>query len=397
MQIKWALVARSTLPRCRGRVRRHRGAEVSAGHGARESRLRLTLKYSCRTPASCIFRSSPLGRSAAAASSCCGDRASLCRVACATRYVLLMRSPHVPSQTLRSRRALVRARRARRRRSACGSLFAVYRLLGRWAFTSAAVSRRRLFLAHRRATRGAPRAIILSAVRRAAATELGRSPPCLASTPSTTCCSSATPCSTRARYGAGASRASDVEFEDPQMFRTLPRVRRRAALFIGSHLGNLEVLRAFGDIRGFKVNALVSTRHSPKFNRVLSTVSPRALERMIEVDSLGPDAVIKLAGPDSRAASTSRSSAIVFRCATRSARSTRRSLGRPAPFPEGPFVLASLLACPVYLCFACASGASTECSSSRSPIRSSCRATRRRAALEQSDRALRASGSKPIA
>ena len=26
-------------------------------------------------------------------------------------------------------------------------------------------------------------------------------------------------------------------------------------------------------------------------------------------------------------------------------------LGRPAPFPEGPFVLASLLECPVYLLF----------------------------------------------
>jgi predicted LPLAT superfamily acyltransferase len=31
-------------------------------------------------------------------------------------------------------------------------------------------------------------------------------------------------------------------------------------------------------------------------------------------------------------------------------------LGRPAPFPEGPFILASLLACPVYLVFCVAEG-----------------------------------------
>jgi predicted LPLAT superfamily acyltransferase len=31
-------------------------------------------------------------------------------------------------------------------------------------------------------------------------------------------------------------------------------------------------------------------------------------------------------------------------------------LDRPAPFPEGPFILASLLACPVYLIFCLAEG-----------------------------------------
>jgi predicted LPLAT superfamily acyltransferase len=55
------------------------------------------------------------------------------------------------------------------------------------------------------------------------------------------------------------------------------------------------VLRAFGDkAQGMKVNALVFTRHSPKFNSVLAAVSPRTLERMIQVDALGPDAVLML-------------------------------------------------------------------------------------------------------
>jgi predicted LPLAT superfamily acyltransferase len=121
-------------------------------------------------------------------------------------------------------------------------------------------------------------------------------------------------------------------------------------LLIGSHHGNLEMLRGFGESHGLKINALVNTRNSPKLNEVLKLVSPRVLERMIQVDSLGPDAVIKLA----ELMEAGEHVAIV---ADRvSARHRHRSIhvpffGRPAPFPEGPFVLASLLACPVYLVF----------------------------------------------
>ena len=125
----------------------------------------------------------------------------------------------------------------------------------------------------------------------------------------------------------------------------------RGALFIGSHLGNLEVLRAFGDkVQGMKVNALVFTRHSPKFNRVLASVSPETLERMIQVDSLGPEAVIALRD---KLAAGEHVAIVADRVSVRHKDRSLRApfLGRPAPFPEGPFVLASLLECPVYLLF----------------------------------------------
>ena len=116
-------------------------------------------------------------------------------------------------------------------------------------------------------------------------------------------------------------------------------------------LGNLEVLRAFGDkVQGMKVNALVFTRHSPKFNRVLAAVSPATLERMIQVDSLGPDAVITLRD---KLAAGEHVAIVADRVSVRHKERSLRVpfLGRPAPFPEGPFVLASLLECPVYLLF----------------------------------------------
>ena len=126
----------------------------------------------------------------------------------------------------------------------------------------------------------------------------------------------------------------------------------RGALFIGSHLGNLEVLRAFGDkVQGMKVNALVFTRHSPKFNRVLASVSPETLERH------DPSRFARPRRRDHSCATSWRLGEHVAIVADRvSVRHKDRSLhapflGRPAPFPEGPFVLASLLECPVYLLF----------------------------------------------
>ncbi len=140
-----------------------------------------------------------------------------------------------------------------------------------------------------------------------------------------------------------------IEFDDPAQFHAL-RALEDGVLFIASHHGNVELLRGFGETHGLKVNAIVSTRNSPKLNRALSAVGPAALDRMIEVDSLGPDAVLKL---EQHLRAGEHVAIVGDRV---SARHKERSvyvpfLGRNAPLPEGPFVLASLLGCPVYLVF----------------------------------------------
>ncbi|HZF31876.1 MAG TPA: hypothetical protein VE907_22355 [Gammaproteobacteria bacterium] len=145
----------------------------------------------------------------------------------------------------------------------------------------------------------------------------------------------------------GTFSGSDVEFDDPSMFR---QMRARGSIFIGSHLGNLEVLRAFGEMQGLKVNALVFTRNSPKFNRWLSNVNAKALDGMIEIDSLGPDAVIRL---QDRVRMGEHVAIVGDRLSVRHKERSIHApfLGKSAPFPEGPFILASLLDCPVYLIF----------------------------------------------
>jgi predicted LPLAT superfamily acyltransferase len=98
------------------------------------------------------------------------------------------------------------------------------------------------------------------------------------------------------------------------------------------------------------VNALVFTKHSPKFNRMLTAINPRALDRMIQVDSLGPGSVELL---QKRLQDGEHVPIVADRT---SVHHQERSvwidfLGVPAPFTEGPFVLAHLLRCPVYLLF----------------------------------------------
>lgn len=148
---------------------------------------------------------------------------------------------------------------------------------------------------------------------------------------------------------AGAMPNRGIAAEDFAMLERL-RTQKRGVLFIGSHLGNLEMLRAVADLQRLTVNALVFTRHSPKLNRVLAAVSPKTLERMIQVDSLGPEAVITL---KEKLAAREHVAIVGDRVSVRhQGRSLRAPfMGRLAPFPEGPFVLAHLLECPVYFLF----------------------------------------------
>ncbi len=125
----------------------------------------------------------------------------------------------------------------------------------------------------------------------------------------------------------------------------------RGGIFIGSHLGNLEALRAFGGImKGMTVNALVFTRHSLKFMEFLEQANPQALEHFMQVDTIGPESIARMQ------AKIDAGEWIAMVADRTSVSHQDRAiycnfLGSEAPFPEGPFILAALLKCPVYLLF----------------------------------------------
>jgi predicted LPLAT superfamily acyltransferase len=125
----------------------------------------------------------------------------------------------------------------------------------------------------------------------------------------------------------------------------------RGALLIVSHLGNAELSRALLDEkRRSRITVLVHTRHAENYNRVLRRFRPVAAANLIQVTEIGPEAAIALrerigrgewvaiAGDRTPVGGDERISRVPF-------------LGQPAPFPQGPYVLAYLLGCPVYLMF----------------------------------------------
>lgn len=125
----------------------------------------------------------------------------------------------------------------------------------------------------------------------------------------------------------------------------------RGAVLVSAHLGNLEMSRALASGKQIaRINAVVYTEHAQRFSRTLEHANADFAANLIQVSSLGPDTAILLqekidngeliviVGDRTPPAENGRIAEADF-------------LGRKAPFAVGPWVLASLLDCPVYLFF----------------------------------------------
>jgi predicted LPLAT superfamily acyltransferase len=139
-----------------------------------------------------------------------------------------------------------------------------------------------------------------------------------------------------------------VEFPNYLEMRALAE-SGRGALLIGSHLGNLEVCRALATIHGrVKLTVLVHTAHADRFNRVLNMAGATDLQ-LVQVTSLDAGMALDLK------ARIDRGEWVVIaadRVPVHGGRTVdTRFLNGCAPLPIGPYVLASLLECPVYLLF----------------------------------------------
>lgn len=126
---------------------------------------------------------------------------------------------------------------------------------------------------------------------------------------------------------------------------------KQGALIVCSHFGNVELCRVMSHQRaGLKLTVLVHTKHAQAFNRMLGQIDPRSQLNLLQVTEMTPATAILLAekiaqgefvviagdrvpvSPNPRVALAS-------------------FLGQPAAFPVGPYVLASILQCPIYLLF----------------------------------------------
>jgi predicted LPLAT superfamily acyltransferase len=149
---------------------------------------------------------------------------------------------------------------------------------------------------------------------------------------------------------AGDIRAEDIVYENQAIFDALQR-SGRGGLLIASHLGNMEVCRALGQLSlGLKLNVLVHTKHAPNFNRLMRRVSPESNVSIIQTTEVDPGTAMMLHDRIARGEFV-----VIVGDRTPVTQSARTSwapfLDRLAPFPQGPFVLAALLECPVQLIF----------------------------------------------
>ncbi|WP_305422283.1 glycosyltransferase family 2 protein [Photobacterium leiognathi] len=127
--------------------------------------------------------------------------------------------------------------------------------------------------------------------------------------------------------------------------------RQQGIVVLGSHLGNLELCRALSSRHpDIKINALVFTEHAERFNAVLKAINPDSDLNLIQVNELGADTAIMLQQKVEQGewvvivgdrTSVTKEQRVVW----------ADFLGKPAPFPQGPFILASVLKVPVYTLF----------------------------------------------
>jgi predicted LPLAT superfamily acyltransferase len=148
----------------------------------------------------------------------------------------------------------------------------------------------------------------------------------------------------------GEIAAGSVEFNGIEEFARLTR-EQRGALFIGSHLGNLEMIRALAATKHLaKVTAVVYTDHARRFAATLAGANASFADNLFEVRDFGPQTAILLKERVERGEIL-----VIVGDRTPAADNGRRAhapfLGHDAPFPQGPVVLGYLLGCPVYLFF----------------------------------------------
>jgi len=148
---------------------------------------------------------------------------------------------------------------------------------------------------------------------------------------------------------SGALANTEIEYRGRDSL--IAEIRKgKGVILLGSHLGNLEVCRVIADFdKTLRINVLIHTKHAEKFNKVLNQSSSLYLN-LIQVseitaatsillsEKIEAGELVIIAADRTPVSNLQRVSQVTF-------------LGTKALFPQGPFILAALLKCPVYTLF----------------------------------------------
>ncbi len=131
------------------------------------------------------------------------------------------------------------------------------------------------------------------------------------------------------------------------------RASGRGAILLGAHVGSFEAMRAFAKHAEFRINILAYFHNARMINTFLATVGADFRGRVIEIDPRDTSYIFAVQAAIERGELVA---ILGDRVGVNEKTATAQFLGAPARFPTGPYTLAALLKCPVYLTFGLYSG-----------------------------------------
>ncbi|QNP49327.1 LpxL/LpxP family acyltransferase [Diaphorobacter aerolatus] len=146
---------------------------------------------------------------------------------------------------------------------------------------------------------------------------------------------------------SGSYPASRVHIDGHQSILALI-ARGQGGVLVTAHMGCIELCQVLAEKRdGLRLNVLVHTRHAERFNRVLDRLSPGNKVRFLQVTDFSAATAMMLS---ERVAAGEFIAIAGDRVPVQKSKTTSaRFLGHEAVFPSGPYVIAALLKCPLFL------------------------------------------------
>lgn len=122
----------------------------------------------------------------------------------------------------------------------------------------------------------------------------------------------------------------------------------RGAVLLGGHIGSFEAMRTGGEEDRVRINVLGHFANAQMINALLEKLDP---DRAAQVIHIGDDPVGQMARVHDRIEAGDFVALLGDRTGLNERTVTVQFFGAPARFPAGPFLLAALMKCPVYLTF----------------------------------------------
>ncbi len=121
----------------------------------------------------------------------------------------------------------------------------------------------------------------------------------------------------------------------------------RGAILLGAHLGSFEAMRMQADREGFGIHILGQFRNARMINAALTALNPRSNARLIAKGD-GVEFMLRIR---EKLGQGDRVAILADRVGKGERTAEVSFLGQRAHFPTGPYLLAALMKCPVYLTF----------------------------------------------